>query len=227
MRLTLDARGSGNRACRPGGWWAYAVVLALALSLVAFAFVLPAAARAAGSVYVADEFENTAFQYDIDPVSGRLSPKAPATVATGRFPEGVRVTPDSKGAYVTNSGSDTVSQYDLDTHGALSSKAPATVVTGAFPAGVAVTPDGKSAYVTNAISNNVSQFDIDALTGALSPKTPATVAAGRAAGAIAVGPLPRGVPTNKDQCKNRGWRNFPQFHNQGQCVAFVERGPRG
>ena len=28
-------------------------------------------------------------------------------------------------------------------------------------------------------------------------------------------------PTSKAQCKNGGWRNFPQFKNQGQCIAFV------
>jgi hypothetical protein len=34
-------------------------------------------------------------------------------------------------------------------------------------------------------------------------------------------------PTSKDQCKNGGWRNFGDtFKNQGQCVAFVERGPK-
>jgi hypothetical protein len=32
-------------------------------------------------------------------------------------------------------------------------------------------------------------------------------------------------PTSKEQCKNDGWRDFAQFKNQGQCVAFVERGP--
>jgi hypothetical protein len=32
------------------------------------------------------------------------------------------------------------------------------------------------------------------------------------------------LPTSKDQCKNNGWRNFPGFNNQGQCVAFVNRG---
>jgi hypothetical protein len=32
------------------------------------------------------------------------------------------------------------------------------------------------------------------------------------------------APTSKDQCKNDGWRNFPQFKNQGQCVAFVNHG---
>jgi hypothetical protein len=34
-------------------------------------------------------------------------------------------------------------------------------------------------------------------------------------------------PTSKDQCKNGGWRNFADaFKNQGQCVAFVQRGPQ-
>jgi hypothetical protein len=35
------------------------------------------------------------------------------------------------------------------------------------------------------------------------------------------------MPTSKDQCKDGGWRNFGEtFRNQGQCVAFVERGPK-
>jgi hypothetical protein len=29
------------------------------------------------------------------------------------------------------------------------------------------------------------------------------------------------LPTSKDQCKNGGWRNFPGFKNQGNCVSFV------
>ena len=34
-------------------------------------------------------------------------------------------------------------------------------------------------------------------------------------------------PTSKDQCTNGGWRtSAPMFKNQGQCVAFVERGPK-
>jgi hypothetical protein len=33
-----------------------------------------------------------------------------------------------------------------------------------------------------------------------------------------------GPPTNKDQCKNDGWKKFnnPTFKNQGQCVSYVE-----
>jgi hypothetical protein len=29
------------------------------------------------------------------------------------------------------------------------------------------------------------------------------------------------LPTSKGQCKHGGWRNYPQFKNQGQCVRFV------
>ena len=31
-------------------------------------------------------------------------------------------------------------------------------------------------------------------------------------------------PTNKDQCKNDGWKTFssPEFKNQGQCVSYVQ-----
>jgi hypothetical protein len=31
-------------------------------------------------------------------------------------------------------------------------------------------------------------------------------------------------PTNKEQCKNGGWQQFG-FASQGQCVAFLNRGP--
>jgi hypothetical protein len=35
------------------------------------------------------------------------------------------------------------------------------------------------------------------------------------------------VPTTKDQCKNGGWQRYgTRFKNHGQCVAFVERGPK-
>ena len=33
-------------------------------------------------------------------------------------------------------------------------------------------------------------------------------------------------PTAKDQCKNGGWRNYPGFKNQGDCVSFVATSPK-
>jgi hypothetical protein len=64
----------------------------------------------------------------------------------------------------------------------------------------------------------VFQFDVGA-DGALSPKSPATVAVGVGAGGVAVSPL---VPTRKEQCKRGGWRDFPQFRNEGGCVSFAQ-----
>jgi hypothetical protein len=55
-------------------------------------------------------------------------------------------------------------------------------------------------------------------------KSPATVTTGRDPIGIAVTPLPR-VPTTKEQCKDGGWEQFG-FKYQGQCLAFVNRGPQ-
>jgi uncharacterized protein len=39
---------------------------------------------------------------------------------------------------------------------------------------------------------------------------------------------PPSAPTERDQCKDGGWRTFtdPSFRNQGQCVAYVSANPR-
>ena len=183
------------------------------------------------SAYVADQNVNTVSQYDIDPVNGTLSPKTPATVAAGPAPFGIAVTPDGKSAYVTDAtfngaNNNTVSQYNIDpSSGALSPKTPASVAAGTAPIDIAVTEDGENAYVTNVSGPNpgVSQYSIDPASGNLSPKTPAMVAAGLEPYGVAVrGP---GVPTSKEQCKRGGWRNFPLFKNEGQCIAFVNHSP--
>jgi hypothetical protein len=33
------------------------------------------------------------------------------------------------------------------------------------------------------------------------------------------------TPASKEQCKTGGWRNFPQFQNEGQCIKFVQQRP--
>jgi hypothetical protein len=72
------------------------------------------------------------------------------------------------------------------------------------------------------LGGSVSQYDVGA-GGALSLKSPPFVATGNFPSALAVSAVAR-VPTTKEQCKNGGWRNFPQFKNQGDCVSFVETG---
>jgi DNA-binding beta-propeller fold protein YncE len=188
------------------------------------------------SVYVPESGDASGgpgvLQFDVG-TGGALTPKTPFIVAAGAQPNGIAVSPDGKSVYVVNHCTPTLSdlgsmsQYDIGTGGALTAKTPATVATGPCPEDVAVSPDGKSAYATSSLGGTpsggtVSQYDVGA-SGALTPKTPATLATGSFPFAIAVTPLPR-MPTSKEQCKNGGWRNYPQFKNQGQCVSFVETG---
>jgi DNA-binding beta-propeller fold protein YncE len=168
------------------------VVLSSALWLLVLAScVVPAAGRAAGSVYVSNVnglAAGTVSQYAVG-VGGLLSSVTPPTVSAGADPFPIAVTPDGKSAYVANAFDNTVSQYDINpASGALSPKTPATVATGTFPEGLAVTPDSKSVYVTNVGRDTVSQYSVDPQTGALSPKTPATVGTGPAPFGVAVSP---------------------------------------
>jgi DNA-binding beta-propeller fold protein YncE len=166
-------------------------------------------------------------QFDIDPATGALSPKAVATVVTGPQADAIAVSPDDRSAYVTSAGGPLgpfVWQYDIDpASGTLSPKDPPTVATGGAPYDIAVTPDARSAYVTNGADSEVQQYDVDVATGTLSPKAPAVVATDGHPSSIVIGPLPR-LPTGPGQCKRGGWRNFPQFNNEGRCVAFLAHG---
>jgi hypothetical protein len=53
-----------------------------------------------------------------------------------------------------------------------------------------------------------------------SPLTDPVSAGTIVAGSVVIFDAPD-LPTTKPQCKNGGWRSYPQFKNQGQCVAFV------
>lgn len=79
--------------------------------------------------------------------------------------------------------------------------------------------------------NNQGADTFDALPtarapGDCSPLPPTTFGGPLAGGDITVTDAPP-LPAAKDQCKNGGWKTFgTAFKNQGQCVAFVERGPK-
>jgi hypothetical protein len=56
--------------------------------------------------------------------------------------------------------------------------------------------------------------------GDCSPLSPSSLVAEVFAGDLVVVDAPP-LPTSKDECKSGGWRNYPGFKNQGDCVAFV------
>ena len=141
------------------------------------------------NAYVANFLDNTVSQYSVDPTTGTLSAKTPATGPTGNGPLVVAVSPNGGTAYAIDEDDDAISQYSIDpTTGKLSATTPATVPTGGNPRAIAISPDNRSAYVTDTGDETIAQYSVDATTGTLSPKAPATVAIGSVPSAIAVGP---------------------------------------
>lgn len=77
-----------------------------------------------------------------------------AKVVVGKHPAHVVVSTDSRWAYVTNGGDNTLSVVDTT-----SLKVVATTPTGEFPHGIRLSPDGKQAYVANLKGATVSVID--------------------------------------------------------------------
>ena len=107
----------------------------------------------------------------VDPVAHKLLTK----VGVGRTPHGVKVRPDGKELYVTNTAENTVSVITLDGD----PKMAVTFKVGADPFEVTFNPDGTSAYVSNFLGNSIAVIDTAtrALTGTIrAGKQPAMLA---------------------------------------------------
>ncbi len=72
----------------------------------------------------------------------------------------VVVTPNSRYAYVTNTGSDTVSSYAVAKSGALSLVQGIAATAGAGPIDAAISPNGRNLYVLNGRGQTISSFAI-------------------------------------------------------------------
>jgi len=90
--------------------------------------------------------------------------------------------------YVTNNGSNDVSEYDVGAGGQLVALTPPAVAAETGPLGIALSPDGTNVYVTNFSSKSISQYDVGG-NGTLSPKSPPAVNTGSLSPeAVAVSP---------------------------------------
>ena len=78
-----------------------------------------------------------------------------AEIAVGDHPAHVVASGDSRFAFVTNAGDDTVSVVDLGAR-----KAVATVGTGRYPHGLRLSPDGGELYIANVLDGSVSVIDV-------------------------------------------------------------------
>jgi len=122
------------------------------------------------SAYVANYGDGTISQYTINPSTGALTPKSPATVCSmivssicyaNSIPTSVAVDPTGRYAYVANSGDYVISQFTVGSGGVLQPMNPATVPSGSGgPTSIAIDPSGKYAYVANNSSHEVVQFTI-------------------------------------------------------------------
>jgi len=82
---------------------------------------------------------------------------APVTMAVGKLPWDLTVSPDSKHVYVANYSDNTVSQYSRHiAYGVLTHIA--DIGTDNGPSSLAFTQDGTNLYVTNLIDRTISQF---------------------------------------------------------------------
>lgn len=113
-----------------------------------------------------------------------------------------------------------------------------STATPSIPVGVYSTPDLGAIAANTSFSAALSSVTTSGVPGnlpAISPNTTYYYAAWSLVdgtwhpGAIMsfkTAPAPVTAPTNKDQCKNDGWKTFthPSFKNQGQCVSSVANG---
>ena len=155
------------------------------------------------------------YQYTINPTTGRLTPKSPATAATkSGETAAIAFTPNGTSAYVVGKN---ISQYSIDAAtGDLTPKSPATVATPPHPEPIAVSPNGKYAYVANcggcgyalrktpshaaaavkrqpAKPSYLVDYRINPRTGALSRKPIAKMTTGNGANWIAIAPNGKSV----------------------------------
>ena len=72
----------------------------------------------------------------------------------------VVATPNSRYAYVTNTGSGTVSSYAIQKSGQIALRQAVAATAGAGPIDAAVSPDGRGLFVLNAGSHSITSFSI-------------------------------------------------------------------
>lgn len=100
------------------------------------------------TAFVSDSAEDAV--YVVDLARGAVAHK----IATGRYPHGLRPSPDGREVYVANVKDGTVSVIDV-----VAGREAARILVGKSPVQVGFTPDGKQAYVSLNAENAVAVVD--------------------------------------------------------------------
>jgi 6-phosphogluconolactonase len=104
--------------------------------------------------------------WNVNPVSGALSPSVVSVIPTGTDPRAVTIEPTGRFLYTANSGSDDVSAFAITGGGALTEVLP-RVPAGNNPVSISADYSGKFVYVLSRDTNEVLKYTIDPMTGAL------------------------------------------------------------
>lgn len=120
--------------------------------------------------YVANGSSNNITFYTIDQTTGALTLPQVLPIAftppNAPLPVSIAVDPLGRFAYVTNSGTNDVSAFRLDSAtGALSEIAGSPIAVSGGPTSVALEPTGRFAYVANLTGSTISILAIDQVTG--------------------------------------------------------------
>lgn len=135
--------------------------------------------------FAVDAASSSITSFKVDHNSGALS--VAGTAATKISPKGLATHPYLGFVYVANSGSNTISGYNVDASGSLAmvGETPA----GTNPVALSIEPSGRFLYAVNAGTNNISVFSIDSATGALTAI--GSVASGQGPSGISIDPTVR------------------------------------
>lgn len=146
------------------------------------------------SLYATDYVGGDIAEFDVDPLSGAITPKTGASIdmpTAGAEPRRI-VTAAIDGtdyAYVSDYANDQIVQFTIDpATGELAEDG--TVGTDSGPTGLVVnqTTSPASLYVATEGSGTVDEYDIDPATGSLTAKASASISAGPGADGLALAP---------------------------------------
>jgi len=168
----------------------------------------------------------TVSQYVIG-ATGALT--ANGTATTELNPYSIAIDPTGSYLYVTNQGSNSVSQFAINSNGTLTSLG-ASVATGSKPYQITVDPTGKYVYVANlataGTAGGVSQYTITPGTGVLVPMSiplvTTTTAVNGLGGAIGVTVNPAGTFAYVTNLFDQTITRFTVSAGTGALVAVVE-----
>ena len=106
--------------------------------------------------YVADGTGNQVTPILAIPGQADSPDVAGAPITVGTHPSAIAITPDGTTAYVTNYGSDNVTEIDTSTNAAAPSAS--WIPVGSEPNAIAISPDGTTAYVANAGDGTITKI---------------------------------------------------------------------